>query len=249
MRNVFLRERTARDIDEQVTKILRDLGWPEPPLAIEDARELLRLDRGYYSSSDHAMLGELAHRLRVAGKQVLSRPTLLIDAVRKWDLKALYLPDSKRILIDKDLPQKKQRWSEAHEIAHDIIPWHRGLMLGDTKMTLGPACHIHLEAEANYAAGRLLFLQERFQEHGGSSLDFASVRKLAESFGNSITTTLWRVVEGLDIPAVGLVTVHPHRVGEGFDATAPCRYFIRSRRFEAEFAGVDEVALFTIVRR
>jgi len=136
LRNSFLKDRTARDIDQQVGKALRDLGSPEPPLKIEHVHELLRLDRKYYSSSDDGVLQEVAHRLKVAGKQILRRPTLLLDVVRKLDLKALYLPDSKRILIDKELHHMKQRWGEANEIGHDIIPWHQGLMLGDTKATL-----------------------------------------------------------------------------------------------------------------
>jgi Zn-dependent peptidase ImmA (M78 family) len=247
LRNAFLKDRTAQDIDHQVGKVLRDLGSPEPPLKIEDVRELLRLDRQYYSSSDDGILREVAHRLKVAGKQLIKRPSLLVDVVKKWDLKALYLPDSKRILIDQDLHELKQRWGEAHEIGHDIIPWHQGLMLGDTKATLRPACHAQLESEANYAAGRLLFLQDQFREHVGGEPDLKAIRKLARAFGNSITTALWRVVECLDVPAVAAVTVHPHRQGEDFDATKPCKYFIRSRRFEAEFGRIDELTMFAVV--
>jgi len=247
LRNAFLKDRTARDIDHQVGKVLRDLGSPEPPLNIEHVRELLRLDRQYYSSSNDGVLNEVAHRLKVAGKQLVKRPSLLLDVVKKWELKALYLPDSKRILIDQDLHELKQRWGEAHEIAHDIIPWHQGLMLGDTKATLRPTCHAQVEAEANYAAGRLLFLQDQFREHVGEQPDLEAVRKLAKAFGNSITTALWRVVECLDIPAIAAVTAHPHRPGVEFDPTKPCRYFIRSRRFEAEFGRIDEFAIFAVL--
>ena len=162
MRNVFLRARTARDIDAQVAKVLRDLGQPEPPLQLDTVRELLRLDRHYYSSAEHSVLREVSHRLLVAGKQVLARPTLLFEAIRKFDLKALFVPDRKRILIDASLPDAKQRWSEAHEIGHSVIPWHGDTMLGDSRHTLTPACHVRIENEANYAAGQLLFLQESF---------------------------------------------------------------------------------------
>ena len=84
---------------------------------------------------------ETFSRMKIAGRQVLLRPTILGDAVRSLSLKALYLPDQKRILLDKDLPPLKHRWNEAHEIGHDIIPWHAGMMLGDTEQTLTPACH------------------------------------------------------------------------------------------------------------
>lgn len=112
MLNRFLTEQTAQDIDLKVKKILKDLDDPEPPLRLELVRELLKLDRAFYSSSDDGAVKETIHRLKVAGKQVLKRPSLLYDAIRKWDLKALWVPDRKRILIDSELPSPKQRWGE-----------------------------------------------------------------------------------------------------------------------------------------
>ena len=44
-KNRFLSDKTARDIDERVERVLRGLGDPEPPLRLEDVRELLNLDR------------------------------------------------------------------------------------------------------------------------------------------------------------------------------------------------------------
>ena len=149
----FLTERTERDIDRRVSKILKDLGDPDPPLRLEVVRELLRLDLAYYSSSDQGVLSETVHRLSVAGKQVFQRPGLLWEAVKKLDLKALWLPDRKRILIDKELPSKKQRWGEAHEIGHSILPWHEAAIHGDMKQTLSPTCEHQIEAEANFTAG------------------------------------------------------------------------------------------------
>ena len=45
-------------------------------------RELLKLDRGYYSTTDDSLLRETFSRMKVAGLQVLKRPTILRDAVR-----------------------------------------------------------------------------------------------------------------------------------------------------------------------
>ena len=83
MHNVFLDERTAQDIDTRVGKVLRDLDNPTPPLRLGLVRELLELDRAYYSSSDSRVLEETVHRLKVAGKQVIKRPRLLLEVVRK----------------------------------------------------------------------------------------------------------------------------------------------------------------------
>jgi hypothetical protein len=70
-------ERNARDIDQQVAKVMRGLGSLEPPIRLQDVRELLRLDLGYYSSSDTGLIRETISRLKVAGKQVIARPTIL----------------------------------------------------------------------------------------------------------------------------------------------------------------------------
>lgn len=80
MRNKFLDGRSARDIDAQVAKILRGLGNPEPPLDLDAVRELLRLDRQYYSSTDDGAIREFVSRAVIAGKQIALRPMLVIDA-------------------------------------------------------------------------------------------------------------------------------------------------------------------------
>lgn len=241
MQNSFLTERTERDIDKRVSKILKDLGDPDPPLRLEVVRELLRLDLAYYSSSDQRLLAETVHRLLVAGKQVIRRPGLLWDAVRKLELKALWIPDRKRILIDKELPPKKQRWGEAHEIGHSILPWHEAAMHGDMKQTLSPTCEHQIEAEANFTAGRLLFLQDLFTDRLRSSpLNIDWIKSLSGVFGNTITSTLWRAVEAADSPVFGLVSQHPRQaIGE-----EPIRYFIRSRTFVGQFSGVTPNQVF-----
>ncbi|MFX6865351.1 hypothetical protein ABTH66_19170, partial [Acinetobacter baumannii] len=89
-------------------------GNPNPPVDLRLVRELLKLDRGYYTTTDDSLLRETVSRLKVAGLQVLLRPTILRDAVQNLSLKALYLPDQTRIRLDQDLPLLKHRWNEAH---------------------------------------------------------------------------------------------------------------------------------------
>ena len=233
--NRYLGERTARDIDSRVRKVLRDLGDPEPPLRLEEVREVLDLDRAYYSSGDDGILRETVHRLKMAGKQVIKRPALLLEVVRKLDLKALWIPDRKRILLDKELPSAKQRWAEAHEIGHSLLPWHELVMHGDQSRTLSYASQQQLESEANFAAGRMLFLQDGFMQHLESAdFNFDRVREISKRFGNTITSTLWRSVESTDKAAFGLVSQHPQHP-DGINSSA-VRYFVRSRAFETQFA-------------
>lgn len=252
MKNVSLGHRTVADINGQVAKVLRGLGNPEPPIDLRIVRDLLKLDRGYYSTTDDSLLREMFSRMKVAGLQVLKRPTILREAVQTLSLKALYLPDQKRILLDKDLPPLKHRWNEAHEIGHDIIPWHTGMMLGDTEQTLTPSCHAIMEAEANFAAGQLLFLSDRFAAEAGSSTpSLELVKSLSKSFGNTMTSTLWRFVEQAHggRPIVALVTGHPHptRRKANFDAANPCRYYVESPPFRERFGALREIDLFTAV--
>jgi len=251
VKNISLDHRTVHDIDDQIAKVLRGLGNPAPPVDLRVVRELLKLDRGYYSTTDDSLLRETFSRLKIAGVQVLKRPTILKDAVKTLNLKALYLPDQKRILLDKDLPLLKHRWNEAHEIGHDVIPWHEGMMLGDTLETLTPSCHDIMEAEANYAAGQLLFLGERFRDEASSevpTLEF--IRRLSRVYGNTITSTLWRLTEQAhgDRPMVALVSGHPHRSRRkaDFDAAAPCRYCIQSPDFRERFGAMTELHLFDV---
>ena len=236
LHNHFLEWRTVRDIDRQVSKVLDDLGDPEPPLRLEVVRELLCLDLDYYSASDSGILQETVHRLKMAGKQIITRPSRLIDVLKKCDLRALWMPDRKRILIDSALPSPRQRWAEAHEIGHSVIPWHEAVMHGDKERTLSYACHQRIEAEANFAAGRLLFMQEEFSERLRSKpITFDSVHRLRRAFGNSMTSTLWRTVETADSPVLGMVSQHPRKA---LPTPRAIRYFIRSRAFEDRFGNV-----------
>ena len=247
MHNVFLNERSAADIEARVAKVLKDLDVVEPPLHLELVREILELDRAYYSSTDNSAIQETIHRLRVAGKQVIQRPCLLWEAIRKLDVRALYVPDRKRILIDSELPSTKQRWGEGHEIGHSLLPWHEAVMHGDQKQTLSLICQQEIEAEANYAAGQLLFLQGMFREMLiAEEITFKRIQSLSKCFGNSLTSTLWRTIESLDIPACGMVTQHPNRKLD--TEKPPIRFFVRSRKFADEFGTNAAPVLFSDIR-
>lgn len=239
----FLSERTANDIDSRVAKVLRDVGITEPPLSLADVRHLLELDLNWYSSADEGILHETIHRMTIAGKQILARPCILLDAVRKFSLKALWQPDRKRILLDHNEPKLKHRWNEAHEIGHSLLDWHEPYSHGDHKQTLSYSCHQQIEAEANYAAGRMLFLRDRFTEELFSSpITFAAVQALSKSFGNTITSCLWRTIESIETPCFAMVSLHPRDQVQPNDE--PVRHFIRSRQFAKQFDGITANQVF-----
>lgn len=205
-------------------------------------RQLLSLDLKYYSLANPSLLQDIAHHMKVAGKQIVARPTVLIDVVKKASLSALWIPDGNRILIDQEVPDPKKRWIEAHEAGHSFIPWHKEFLFGDDEYTLDPTCHANVEAEANYAASQLLFLQDRFgREARDVSPTFKSIQQLSRRYKNTLTTTLWRMVEEREPgkPAFGMVSAHPHHsdIGRG-DADEDVRYFIRSKGFKSQFASI-----------
>jgi hypothetical protein len=73
----ILRERLRRDIQARTDKVLRELGYPEPPLRLEDVRELLHLDRDYFSSSQDGLLQSVASKLKRGGIQLWSTTIIL----------------------------------------------------------------------------------------------------------------------------------------------------------------------------
>ncbi|MEX2205430.1 MAG: DUF955 domain-containing protein [Myxococcota bacterium] len=251
MKNSFVGQRAAGDLDAQVQKVLRGLGNPTPPLYLRDVRALQKLDLHYFSATDDSALRETVSRMKIAGKQIFQRPALLLDAVRTAELKALWLPDHRRILLDQDEPELKHRWNEGHEIGHSLAPWHQLYLFGDNAETLLPTCHETLENEANYTCGQLLFLGSRFAEEA-SELEqtIDTICGLSKEFGNTITSTLWRFVEEghRGQPMVGIVSQHPHHTKADFDPADPCRYCVESPQFKERFGTVTELQLFALVK-
>jgi hypothetical protein len=246
-------QREQKEIDQLVDKILRDLGRPEPPLDLRMVRELLRLDRKYYSSTDIGPLAEFAHRIKVAGKRLAEDPLLILDVVKKAKLSGLWLPDDRKIFIDSEVPPLKHRWIEAHEIAHSFVPWHSEFLLGDNEVTLDPTCHETIEAEANFGAGRLLFFGPQFStESKDFHQSFKSVQALKARFGNTLTSTFWRFVEDRDPSQAtfGLITAHPHYsdIGPTADGTG-IHHFITSLGFRQMFPGVTASQAHSLIQR
>ena len=246
MKNFLLGEYEKRDIQQQVSKVLRGLGNPPPPLRLEDVRALLNLDVQYYRSGEDSAVRELVSRVKIGVKQLIDRPTLLWDVIKKAKLSALWLPDPRRILVDATTPRLKHRWFEAHETLHSLIPWHQQYLLGDTGKELNPSCREIIEAEANYGAGQLLFFQDQFVRMAQDlPVSLGTVRAIAKHFGNTITSTLWRYVEEVwaDTPIVALVSVHPQFLAAAPDPAQACRRCIEPAAFKEQFGALGELEL------
>lgn len=238
MNNIFLDSKTVRDVNKAVDRVHQELGYTGGAIELREVRDLLKLDLKYYRIDDPGLLDEVVHKLKVGAKQVIARPGLFVEAVRKFDLSALFVPDRKRILVDDSVPDLKKRWYETHEIAHSLIPWHADYTLGDDRSTLSQGCHERIEAEANYGAGRLLFPNQVFTEHRlSNTMSLARVREIAKHFGNTITSTLWRCVEQSEELMFAAIGEHPQRLR---DDKPMIEYFIRSQTFAAQFPNVTD---------
>ncbi len=198
-------------------------------------------------------LAEFAHRIKVAGKRIVSDPSVLLEAVKKAKLSGLWLPDNRRMLIDKEVPEPKHRWIEAHETTHSFVPWHAHFLLGDNESTLDPECHEIIEAEANFGAGRLLFLGGRFaKEARDYPARFASIKELRDRYGNTLTSTFWRFVEDRDPASAcfGLISQHPRHANIGARQDGnPIHHFITSEGFRNRFPNATETVVYSIVQR
>ncbi|MDE0629119.1 MAG: ImmA/IrrE family metallo-endopeptidase [Bryobacterales bacterium] len=249
IRNGFLSPKTAADIERRVDSLLRGLGDTRPPLNLYRVRKYLSLELGSYPDDHLGAMRSTVSRIRISTLRSYRRPALVAEAIRKYDLSALYLPERRRILLDPSLPGKKRRWNVAHEIGHRLIPWHDDPAFGDNRHTLSPECHRQIEVEANFAAGRILFLGKRFDDEARSfQPSIESVLELHRRFGNTITTTLYRLVElpAATRPMVGMITRPPGERPETGGADRPTRreHFIRSIAFKRRFANVREEDLF-----
>lgn len=227
-----MNEATRKEIRRVAEETLRDAGLTEPPLSIEVLLEHLRLYRDYYDLANPGFLDRAKHKLQIYGRK-------LVDILNKVRLRAVLLFDESRICIDESLPKIKHPWASCHEAGHRVLVWHNPFFCADTAETLDPAWHEELEQEANYAAGRLLFLGDRFTADArDTEPTVAGVKCLAKRYRASLTTTLRRYVEqGPDIAMVMLVSTPPWSL-QPDDQPDRWRHFVPSPRFAVMFPAV-----------
>lgn len=249
MHEVVLSEGTKNDIDKRMARILVELGNPEPPISHEMISDLLSLDKKYFQKDDPGMLDELWSRLKRGTKQIVQRKGLLLDMLKTMSLRAAYLPDTKRIYIDNGLHPFKKRWGETHECVHGVLPWHKDYMLGDDRHTLTPSCREKLEAEANYGTGRLLFAGDRFKkEIMDTKYSLKTISQLSKAYGNSLTSTLWRLVESTDGQAIcAYICPSDRRTGK-YISNESDTHFVRSPRFISQFSNIMPSNIDLLVR-
>jgi hypothetical protein len=129
------------------------------------------------------------------------RATVVYEPLRGCASRLLGYKDRAIITVDRRASRARQRFSAMHELGHWMFD-------------RGKACHVCTdqmfgsysgdpESRANRYAGNLLLPSEMFSSSADKlEMTFATVRRLADSFQTSLTSTAFRFVELGSFPAM-----------------------------------------------
>jgi hypothetical protein len=123
--------------------------------------------------------------------------------------------EERTIFIDTTQPETRVLFTDAHEAGHALCEWHEDVLRLDTEDELFRQLHAGVEAEANYAAGLIVFQGGRF--HRRALADQVSIRAplaIARDYGASRHAALhFYVQEHPD--AVALLVAGRYPYGDG----------------------------------
>ncbi|MDQ3629770.1 MAG: ImmA/IrrE family metallo-endopeptidase [Actinomycetota bacterium] len=158
---------------------------------------------------------------------------MLAQKPRRWKqiLGAAVFDDSS-IYIDTSLHARRKRFTQAHEIAHLMIPWHETAFRIDDERQLFFDTENELEAEANAAAAHILFQGNRYHERAAAlPVSIQAPIDLAYEHDSSIHSSIRYFVEQHELPVAVLVT---GRYAQ-FDGTLPIWQLYESDAFLAQY--------------
>lgn len=149
---------------------------------------------------------------------------------------------NKTVYVSPDIHQKKDRFVTFHEIAHQVIPWHKELFYADDQYNLSFEIDKKIEAEANELAAHLMFGADRFtQEAADYQLSLASAKNLADKYEASYHSAFRRYVETHQLPCA-LIIYKIERSETEFltdkELSLEYQYVIKSKAF---ISGYDSI--------
>lgn len=152
--------------------------------------------------------------------------------LRKW--LGAYLFRAETVFVDLSQPRGRARFTEAHELGHCVVPWHREAYVDDER-TLFSDTELVLELEANLAAAHLIFQGRPFFER---ALDYPlSLRTpllLADEFDASLHATIRYYVEHHVEPLAILILGRYRRL----DGSVPVFVAAESSAFRQRFGPI-----------
>lgn len=144
--------------------------------------------------------------------------------------------DERRYFVDPSLPVERRRFTEAHEIGHDALPWHAQAYFAEDRTTLTSNTRVLLEAEANQFAAEILFSADRFTEEADAHAPSIDVPLgMNGIYQTSAAAALRRYVTNSRRPLALLATgLKQSRLGHLPIYDASCQ----SASFQAKFGAV-----------
>lgn len=126
----------------------------------------------------------------VAAASGVRERVAISDVPAGWNLRSRLLGalwfEQRMLFVDERQSPARRRFTEAHEIAHLLLPWHAAALRLDTADELFGALARGLEAEANLGASELIFQGDAFAaEAAGHDRSLRTPFALASAFGAS----------------------------------------------------------------
>lgn len=177
-------------------------------------------------------LDEVQKTLGVAERLPMRQLPKAVEAKkpRAWSrLLGAYWKEERIVFIDEEQVESRRQWTDGHEAAHVMCPWHSEILALDNEDTLFRDLHDVVEAEANYGAGHLVFQGGRF--HRQALHDQISIRtpiEMAKLYGASRHATLHYYVEEHPFSVALLVTGRYQL----FDGSLPIWRSVESAKFQ-----------------
>lgn len=142
------------------------------------------------------------------------------------------------VFVDLSQMEARARFTEAHEVAHRIIPWHEGVYYLDEEETLFRETRETLELEANAGAAELLFQGRRFHERAlHDKVSIHTPIALSDEYGTSCHATIRYYVEGHP-DALGLIVAGQH---PRYDGTVPILASFESPLFGQRYGHLSDL--------
>lgn len=103
------------------------------------------------------------------------------------------LTKEKTLYVDESQQRPRGRFTQAHELGHEAMPWHRDAYFVDGATSLARDVKEDMEREANLFAAELVFGIDRFTDEADSFAPSLGVPlQLANKFGTSSQASLRR---------------------------------------------------------
>ena len=176
----YLKDDIKEEIRRVAGKTLKKARCSDPPVIIEPVYKIHNLQKKIFLKEDPEFI-ELSKK---AGS---NNPDILRGV--------LFVKDGLAVARD-DGYDRRTKFVFIHELGHWNLPWHKQMLYKCTQFDLSPSARKQMEREANFYAGELCFMGDKFTESlFYSELSFNRIKDLADLFQMSKESTLRRTVE------------------------------------------------------